>query len=94
MDTNEHDIVAVLWADAHAGAGHWAELDTEDLGEHLVLSVGLLVNEDHGGKPNHITLAQSKTPDEFYDHVLYIPTGMVREMKTLQDWTKGLTISS
>lgn len=92
MEQSEHDIVSVLWADAHAGAGHWAELDTDDLGEHLVLSVGLLVTDDNGGKPHHVTLAQSKSPDGFYDHVLYIPNGMVRELKVLQEQTKGLTI--
>lgn len=74
----EHKCVYVVWADAHAGAGHWAELETEDMGEHLVTTVGLLVTEEQGGKPVHITVAQSKSPDGFYDHVIYIPTGMVR----------------
>ena len=92
MEPNEYDIVSVLWADAHAGAGHWAELETEDMGEHLVLSVGLLVTEDNGGKPHHVTLAQSKSPDGFFDHVLYIPSGMVRKLSVLEEQTKGLTI--
>lgn len=94
MEQNEHELVLVVWADAHAGAGHWAELDTEDLDEHLVHSVGMLVSEADGGKPKHITLAQSKSPDGFFDHVIYIPKEMMREMRFLKPWTKGLTISA
>jgi hypothetical protein len=94
MEQNEHELVLVIWADAHAGQGHWAELEEEDSGEHLVHSVGMLVPEEDGGKPKHLTLAQSKSPDGFYDHVIYIPSQMMREMKFLKPWTKGLTISS
>ena len=94
MDENEHEFVLVIWADAHAGSGHWAELDTEDLDEHLVQSVGMLVTDQDGGKPKHITLAQSKSPDGFYDHVIHIPNQMMREIKFLKPWTKGLTISA
>lgn len=80
------DIVLVEWADAHAGPGHWGDLD-EDTGEHIVRTAGFLVTEEMGGKKLHITIAQSHTPDGFYDHVIYIPSGMMRSIKTLQDGT-------
>lgn len=81
------DTVEVVWADAHAGAGHWAELEDADTGEHLVQTCGYLIDETNGGKKLHITVAQSSTPDGFYDHVIYIPTGMVRKMTILRAYT-------
>lgn len=80
---NNHNYICVVWADAHAGAGHWAELEEHDMGEHLVTTVGMNITPKEGGKPEHITVAQSLSPDGFYDHVIYIPTGMVRTLCTL-----------
>lgn len=71
-------FVYISWADAHAGAGHWSELDDDD-DEHIVKTCGFLISVSDGGKPNHLTIAQSYTPDGFYDHVIYIPVGMVRK---------------
>ena len=81
------DTVEVVWADAHAGSGHWDELEDPDTGEHLVRTCGYLVDESNGGKKLHITIAQSSTPDGFYDHVIYIPTGMIRTMTILRAYT-------
>lgn len=81
--------VLVKWADAHAGPGHWSELD-DDTDEHIVVTVGIQISEDDGGKPGHLTIAQSKSPDDFVDHVIYIPTGMVRTIEFLQPFTKPL----
>ena len=81
------ETVEIEWADAHSGAGHWADLEDQDLGEHIVKTCGYLVDEDNGGKKLHITIAQSMTPDGFFDHVIYIPTGMLRKMTILRAYT-------
>jgi hypothetical protein len=85
------EIVLVEWADAHAGPGHWSDLD-EDTGEHIVRTSGFLITEEMGGKKLHVTIAQSQTPDGFYDHVIYIPTGMIRTVSILSgDTTANAT---
>lgn len=74
----------VRWADAHAGTEHWTPLDElEDDGEYLVESVGWLLPVDEGGKPDHVTLVQSVTPDEHVDHVIHIPVSMVRTIASV-----------
>jgi len=76
--------VLVEWADAHAGPEHWAALDSmEDDGEYIVRSIGWLLPADEGGKHDHVTLAQSITPDHDVDHTLHIPVGMVRRLVVL-----------
>jgi len=90
MEPNEHQLVLIVWADAHQGEGHWATLDEDDKEEHLVQTVGMLISTDAGGKPNHATIAQSKSPDEFYDHIIHIPNGMVRSVTFLQKFTPPL----
>jgi hypothetical protein len=79
------DLVAILWADAHSDSSGWTGIkETHEDGEYIVHSVGWLIPENLGGKSGHVTICQSFTPDEDVDHVLHIPTGMVREMKTTQ----------
>lgn len=91
MTTTQTEIVLVEWADAHAGPGHWSDLD-EDTGEHIVRTSGFLITEEMGGKKLHLTIAQSQTPDGFYDHVIYIPTGMIRTVSILSgDTTASAT---
>jgi hypothetical protein len=34
-----------------------------------------------------MTIAQSKSPDDFFDHVIHIPQGMVRTVTFLQPFT-------
>jgi hypothetical protein len=78
--TKNAEIAEVWWADAHAGEGRWGDLEDSDSGEHIIQTCGYLIPEDQGGKKLHTTIAQSFTPDGFYDHVIYIPTGMVRQI--------------
>lgn len=76
--------VVVVWADAHAGPDRWTPIeDLDDDGEYLVESCGWLVPVGDGGKPDHVTLAQSYTPDEHVDHVLHIPISMVRSIASI-----------
>ena len=83
----EHQYVLLVWADAHAGEGHWDTLDPDDKDEHLVTTCGMLITEADGGKPKHLTIAQSKSPDGFFDHVIHIPQGMVRTITFLKPYT-------
>lgn len=81
---NDIPVSEIYWADAHAGEGRWGDLEETDSGEHIVRSCGFLIEEENGGKKLHVTIAQSFTPDGFYDHVIYIPVGMVRKTITYQ----------
>ena len=77
-------IIHVIWADAHSNSAGWTgRRDIDDEEEYLVHSVGWLLTEEDGGKPNHVTICQSHTTDEDVDHVLFIPQGMVRKVEVL-----------
>ena len=76
-------LVRVTWADAHSSPhSSWCDPDElrEDVEEWLNDTVGYVVAP---GKPDHVTVAQSVTPDGSVDHVLHIPTGMVRKVSVL-----------
>lgn len=76
--------VVVTWADAHAGPDEWCDpAEMDDTGEYLVVSLGHLLPSGEGGKDGHVTVAQSLTPDGHVDHILHIPTGMVRSLKVV-----------
>jgi hypothetical protein len=94
METNEttFEMVCVRWADAHAGEGHWSLLEDEDSGEHIVETVGLLIPPTEGGKKEHLTIAQSVSPDGFVDHVIFIPVSMSRSVTFLTPRTNPLTM--
>jgi len=80
-----HSSVVVEWIDAHADpSGGW-QTET-DQRAYVVTSVGWLMPEDDGGKPGHVTLAQSigrmeGDAPEAYDHVLHLPRDMVRSIR-------------
>lgn len=78
-------IVLVTWADAHANEeGSWVHIpDIEDKGEYIVTSVGIALEAGEGGQSGHVSLAQTVAPDEFADHIVNIPIGMVRSMTVL-----------
>jgi len=94
MEPNEtkFEMVCVRWADAHAGEGHWSLLEDEDTGEHIVETVGLLIPPGEGGKKEHLTIAQSVSPDGFVDHVIFIPVSMSRSVTFLTPRTNPLTM--
>ena len=72
-------VVWVEWNDAHAVAPSWISLDDIVDEPAIVESVGWLIPH---AIADHIVLAQSVLGDEG-DHILAIPVGMVRGMKTL-----------
>ena len=76
--------VLVTWHDAHSGAESWINIKDLDTEPAEVQSVGFLLATSDGGKPDHVTLYQSRNEDSL-DHVLHIPVGMVRTMKVLMD---------
>ena len=77
-------VVLVTWHDAHSGAESWISIKDLDSDPAVVESVGFLLNGEEGGKPDHVTLYQSRNEDSL-DHVLHIPVGMVRTIKVLMD---------
>ena len=77
-------VVLVTWHDAHSGAESWISIKDLDSDPAVVESVGFLLNGEEGGKPDHLTLFQSRIGDEI-DHVLHIPVGMVQKIKVLME---------
>ena len=77
-------VVLVTWHDAHSGAESWISIKDLDGDPAVVESVGFLLNGEEGGKPDHLTLFQSRIGDEI-DHVLHIPVGMVQKIKVLME---------
>jgi len=73
--------VIVVWADAHTNTTTWTAIEDLDQEEYLVETCGFLLATCDGGKPEHVTVYQSKTPDGEVDGVLNIPVGMVRQLK-------------
>lgn len=76
--------VLVTWHDAHSGAESWINIKDLDTEPAEVQSVGFLLVTTDGGKPDHVTLYQSRN-EESVDHVLHIPVGMVKNIKVLMD---------
>ncbi len=90
---NSYNVVLVSWIDAHAGSqGGWEGLDPDDQSEYINQTVGFLITDDNGGKANHVTIAQSLSPEELVDHVIHIPKVMVRSLTFYQQFTKDLTM--
>jgi hypothetical protein len=77
-------VVLVTWHDAHSGAESWINIKDLDTEPAEVQSVGFLLATSDGGKPDHVTLYQSRNEDSL-DHVLHIPVRMVRTMKVLME---------
>jgi hypothetical protein len=77
-------VVLVTWHDAHSGAESWINIEDLDTEPAEVQSVGFLLSTSDGGKPDHVTLYQSRNEDSV-DHVLHIPVRMVRTMKVLME---------
>jgi photosystem II stability/assembly factor-like uncharacterized protein len=78
-------IVLVTWADAHADQeGSWVHIpDIEDKGDYIVTSVGILLEPGDGGQTGHVSLAQTVAPDDYADHIVNIPNGMVKNLLVL-----------
>jgi hypothetical protein len=78
-------VVLVTWADAHAHEdGTWVHIsDIVDKGDYIVTSTGILLEQGEGGQTGHISIAQSVGPDEYADHIINIPNGMVKTMTVL-----------
>ena len=53
-------VVLVTWHDAHSGAESWINIKDLDTEPAEVQSVGFLLATSDGGKPDHVTLYQSR----------------------------------
>jgi hypothetical protein len=76
--------VLVTWHDAHSGSESWVNIKDLDLDPAVVQTVGFLLASSDGGKPDHLTIYQSRNEDNI-DHVLHIPVKMVVSIKVLMD---------
>jgi hypothetical protein len=77
--------VYIVWHDAHAGTETWVDLHThKDVDPYVVRSTGWLLTDDLGGKPGHISIAQSWSDDDAVDSILHIPLAMVQEIVYLK----------
>jgi hypothetical protein len=76
--------VLVTWHDAHSGSESWVNIKDLDLEPAIVQTVGFLLPTGDGGKPDHLTIYQSRNEDNI-DHVLHIPVKMVVGIKVLMD---------
>ncbi len=76
--------VLVTWHDAHSGSESWVNIKDLDLDPAIVQTVGFLLATSDGGKPDHVTIYQSRNEDNI-DHVLHIPVKMVVSIKVLMD---------
>jgi len=86
--------IYVTWKDAHSGTTTWTQPSEIDPEPCIVRTSGFLLAEASGGKPDHITVFQSITPDGDVDHVLHIPVKMVLDFKCVQvDFDSGVVIT-
>lgn len=76
--------VLVTWHDAHSGSESWIPITSLDTEPAIVQTVGFLLATSDGGKPDHVTIYQSRNEDNI-DHVLHIPVKMVVGIKVLMD---------
>lgn len=72
------EYAIVVWSDAHADGDSWQEFTATDQAPCLVTSAGFVLPKRRGGKPKHLTLAQSVIGDEYVGSLLHIPRSMVR----------------
>jgi len=78
-------VTLVIWHDAHGDASSWVDLDEiGDDGPCVVHSCGLRLKPGKGGKPGHVSIAQSMTHYGDVDSVLHIPSAMVVEIRDFE----------
>ena len=75
--------VRVEWHDAHVGSDGWVSREDLEQDPYIVVSCGFLIDEAHGGKPEHLTIAMSWSLDDMLHSVSHIPTQMVRKIEML-----------
>ena len=72
------------WHDTHSDGDGWLEIGDIDPTPCVVHSVGWLIPTHEGGKPDHVTLYQTRIEDtEQVDSVAHIPVGMVVKVKLI-----------
>lgn len=71
----------LTWMDAHAATSAWTPIDEIGQDPCIVTSCGYMLSVENGGKPEHITLYQSKTDNDDVDGVLCVPVAMVKKIK-------------
>jgi arginase family enzyme len=91
--------ILVIWHDAHADLNHWQHLDEmTDNDAYVVYTVGWELETKRGGKRNHVSVAQSISPDDCVDSVIHIPKRMIVSSVVLHEtdieYVKSPTVTS
>jgi hypothetical protein len=76
-----HPLVVLTWMDAHAATQAWTPIEDIDQDPCMVVSCGFMLSVEQGGKPDHVTIYQSKTDSDDVDGVLCVPVAMVKNVK-------------
>lgn len=78
--------VLVIWHDASSEVEGWTHIADLDRNPTVVETVGILLTEHEGGRPDHVSIYQSRIRDtDQIDSVIHIPQGMVQQIKVLFD---------
>jgi len=78
----KHQLVQIIWHDAHSVCETWTTKGEIDVSPCIVSSVGWVLESV---KADHVVIAQSRIlDDDHYDHVLAIPTGMIKQINRRQ----------
>ena len=78
----KHQLVQIIWHDAHSVCETWTTKGEIDVAPCIVSSVGWVIESV---KADHVVIAQSRIlDDDHYDHVLAIPTGMIKQINRLK----------
>jgi hypothetical protein len=75
-------LAIVSWHDTHGDKDGWLVIGELDHEPCLVHTVGWLIPTPDGGKPDHVTVYQSRIEGtDQVDSVTHIPVGMVVKVK-------------
>jgi hypothetical protein len=77
-------LALITWHDTHSDDQGWLHIGDIDPTPCVVHSVGWLIPTHEGGKPDHVTLYQTRIEGtDQIDSVAHIPVGMVVKVKLL-----------
>jgi hypothetical protein len=75
-------FVCVDWYDAYSYNEQWVDYEETDLGAVINRSVGILIPN---AKDGYVVIAQTDNQEDAYDGLLFIPVGMVANLRVVSD---------
>lgn len=85
-----HTVVAVEWRDAYSYTEEWATVEEIDKEPVIVQSIGFLLAD---AKDGYVVIAQSDDGQGQLDGFLFIPCGMVLNLRVVSD-VRGVPFSA